>query len=166
MAMKTFSANIKSTLYWTIGFLVAISVFVVFTKSFSLQTLPWLILFDIIYLLFCILKYRLSAAQVNKERQALLLTKSNLLGYKKIESHNLSAIQYAYKQGVTGGRAATKANICTLYESDKTIAKLIPFVDGWDDEEVFAFVYELIYSGVQKKLVGNSQKDVEMKDGF
>ena len=167
MHMKTFASNLKSPIYYTIGFIIVLSLAILLSSKFSLTQLPLLIGADIIYLAFCLLVDRLSFIQIDTEKKLLTVIRRNLLNFKKYKTYDLKEMQYTYKQRATSaGRFAVIVNVCTLYYKDKIVADLIPTKDGWDDEEVLSLVYELIHLCVPKKFVGYSLKDVELKSGL
>ena len=123
--MKTFASNRKSQFYYTIGFVIILSLAILFSSKFSFRQLPLLIGFDIIYLTFCLLVDRLSFIEIDTEKKLLTVIKSNLLNFKKRKTYDLMQMQYTYKRRATSaGRLAVIVNACTLYYNDKIVADL------------------------------------------
>lgn len=93
--------------------------------------------------------------------QQLQLVYKNYFKKRKIVEYPLSKIKFAYKRQASF-RGVIK-NVCSIYYDELRVAQLIPGENGWEDDEVWAFVHELIETGVEKKFIGNALKDVQLK---
>ena len=90
----------------------------------------------------------------------MTLVYKNYLGAKKTLDYELVKIEFTYKQQATSFTGRIK-NVCTIYYSDKEIARLIPDNDDWRDDEIKSIVQGLLDSGIKKKFIGYSVKDAE-----
>lgn len=75
--------------------------------------------------------------------------------------YDLKQIEFTYKRQATSLRGGIK-NVCVIYHLDKRVIQIIPDDDDWGDDEIKSFVYGLIDSGIKKKFIGYSLKDVEI----
>ena len=79
----------------------------------------------------------------------------------KIKIFNFQDVEFTYKKQAVSFKEGIK-NVCSIYNADRKIDRLIPDNDGWGDDEINGFVHDLIDMGVGRKFIGYSLKDVDI----
>ena len=105
--------------------------------------------------------YRLVEIQLDVLNNRLTLIQRNYLKLTKTKTLNFQDVEFTYKKQAVSFRGRVK-NVCSIYNADKRIDRIIPDNDGWDDDEIIGFVHDLIDMGVRKKFIGHSLKDVDI----
>lgn len=155
----TYKANLSSELMYTILF-VALFGGVVFWIT-SLFSSGWFVGmgFLLIYLTYSLFTPRISEVVI--EESTLSVVHRNYFKTLRRRTYNLSQVEFTYKRQATSLRSGVK-NVCTIYYAGTKIFRLVPNDDGWADEEISSFVYELMDRGARNKLAGHSLKDVHV----
>jgi len=156
-----YKADLKTNIYYIIGFVILFGVTIPFSSRFSSSSWPLLIIFLLLFVLFNVFTSRLNEIQLDKINISLTFIYKNYIGIKKITNYDLRQIEFTYKRQATSFRGGIK-NVCTIYSSDKKVIQIVPDNDDWSDDEIRSFVYGLIDSNVKKKFIGYSLKDVEI----
>jgi Ca2+/Na+ antiporter len=160
MQVTVYKADQKTNVYYIIGFVILFGVTISFSSRFTSNNWTWLILFLLLFVLYNFLTLRLNEVWLNKTNNKMTLVYKNYLGAKKTLDYELVKIEFTYKQQATSFTGRIK-NVCTIYYSDKEIARLIPDNDDWRDDEIKGIVRGLLDAGIKKKFIGYSVKDAE-----
>ena len=159
--LKSFRVELKTELpYWLI-ILPCFFLLGVLTKPSFISAWPLMLILTVVLVSYSILTYRLTLIEIDIIKGEAILTETNLLKNKRVESYPLKDLQFTYKKGKPGLYHRV-VNICRLYLKDKEIAAIIPDHDGWTDETVNDLAKGLVNLGVPKKFIGYSFKDAEI----
>ena len=150
--MTIYKADLKTNIYYIIGFVILFGVTIPLFSMFSG--------FLLLFVVFNINTSRLNEIQLDKINNGLTFIYKNYIGIKKILKYDLQQIEFTYKRQATSFRGGIK-NVCTIYSSNKKVIQLVPDDDDWSDDEIRSFVHGLIDSNVKRKFIGYSLKDVE-----
>ena len=157
--MTIYKADLKTNIYYIIGFVILFGVTIPLSSKFSSSSWTLLIFFLLLFALFNVVTSRLNEIQLDKINNSLTFIYKNYVGIKKTTKYDLRQIEFTYKRQVTSFRGGIK-NVCTIYSSDKKVIQVVPDNDDWSDDEIRSFVYGLIDANVNKKFIGYSLKDV------
>ena len=158
--MKIYKADLKTNIYYIIGFVILFGVTIPLSSRFSSSSWTLLIIFLLLFGLFNVVTSRLNEIQLDKIDNSLTFGYKNYIGIKKKTTYDLRQIEFTYKRQATSFRGGIK-NVCSIYYSGKKVIQIVPDNNDWSDGEIRSFVYGLIDSNVKKKFIGYSLKDVE-----
>ena len=159
--MKKYKADLKKDINAALVSAALLAVGILLSSRFSRT--GWIaVLFSLaVILIVTIFSYRLFEIQLDVLNNRLTLIYRNYLKATKIKTINFQDIEFTYKKQAVAFKGAIK-NVCSIYNADKRIDRLIPDNDGWDDDEISRFVHDMIDMGVRKKFIGYSLKDVDI----
>ncbi|TWI80638.1 hypothetical protein IQ13_3317 [Lacibacter cauensis] len=155
-----YKADQKTNIYYIIGFVILFGLTIPLSSKFTSNSWTLPLIFLLLFLVFNFVTSRLNEVWLDKPNSNLTLLYKNYVGVKRKLKYDLDKIEFTYKRQATSFRGGIK-NICTIYYSGKKVTQLIPDNDDWSDDEIRSFVYGLLETGVKKKFVGYSLKDVE-----
>ena len=158
--MTIYKADLKTNIYYIIGFVILFGVTIPLSSKFSTNSWTLLIIFLLLFIVFNVITSRLNEIQLDKINSSLTLIHKNYIGIKRTFKFDLKKIEFTYKRQATSFRGGIK-NVCTIYSSDKKVIQLVPDNDDWSEDEIRSFVCGLLDADIKKKFIGYSLKDVE-----
>lgn len=158
--MTVYKADQKTTIYYIIGFVILFGVTIPLSSRFTSNSWILLVVFLLLFVVFNLTTSRLNEVWLDTTNSSLTLVYKNFIGVKRTLKHDLNNIEFTYKRQATSFRGGIK-NVCTIYYSGKKITQLVPDNDDWSDDEIKDLVYGLLDTGIKKKFIGYSLKDVE-----
>jgi hypothetical protein len=158
--MTVYKADQKTNIYYIIVFVILFGVTIPLSSRFTSNSWILLVVFLLLFVVFNLTTSRLNEVWLDTTNSSQTLVYKNFIGVKRTLKHDLNKIEFTYKRQATSFRGGIK-NVCTIYYSGKKITQLVPDNDDWSDDEIKGLVYGLLDTGIKKKFIGYSLKDVE-----
>lgn len=129
LKVTIYKADLKTNIYYLIGFVILIGVTVLLSSKFLFRSWPFLIVWLLLFVLFNVISSRLFEIQLDKINGNLVLIHKNYFGIKKILKYDLREIEFTYKRQATSFRGGIK-NVCIIYFSGEKVIQIVPGSDG------------------------------------